>query len=45
MTVADNKHGDRCFVVPWYLVSLTVIQEQMAEAVSWVVRPQQTGSR
>jgi len=45
VAMAEDKHKERCFVVPTYLVSLTGIQEQMEEAVSWVVRPQQAGSR
>lgn len=40
-----NKHKKWCFIVPGYLFSLTIIKEQMEEAVSWVVRPLQAGSR
>lgn len=40
-----GKHQEHYFVVLKYLLFLTVIQEQMAEAVSWVVRPQPAGSR
>lgn len=45
VAMAEDKQKERCFVVPRYLVSLTGIQEQMEEAVSWVVRPRQAGSR
>ena len=35
----NNKHKECCFVVPRNLLSLTMIREQMAEAVSWLVSP------
>lgn len=34
-----NKQKERCFVVLRYLLSPTMIWEQMVEAVSWVGRP------
>lgn len=40
-----NKHKKWCSAIPGYLFSLTIIQEQMAETVSWVMGPLQAGSR